>query len=104
MQRLWSDNYIADRLAENVPGMLFHRLAAPFGLRIVPAPGFGASALDPGGILLVILGSAGLVMALARWRQRDAMFFLGVVQLANVLFIGAMKTVFNSRLWIAFVS
>lgn len=95
IQRVWTENYIADRIQENIPGILFHRLAAPFGMRLIPSPAFSASAVDPGGILLLVLGAIGLVRALGHWRKRDEFFLLAVVQLASLFFTGAMKFVFN---------
>jgi hypothetical protein len=103
VQRVWTDNYLAPKSQQNVAGMLVHRLVAPFGLRLLRPEGvgpFSASAIDPGGIVLVVLGAMGLVRALARRRAGDDFFFLACVQVAGVLFTAVMKVVFNYHMLI----
>jgi hypothetical protein len=103
-QRLWSDNFLADRFAQApVDWMFAHRFAVAFGVRLVDsAPNFQLSAVDPGGIAILVIGSIGVVRALRRgFRAPGDDFFLAFLQVANLLFIAAMKYVFNYHLEIA---
>jgi hypothetical protein len=100
-QRLWSDNFLADRFAQApVQGMFAHRFAVAFGLRIIDAvPNFQISTVDPGGIAVIVIGGIGVVRALRRgFRAPGDDFLLAFLQLANLLFIAAMKYVFNYHL------
>jgi hypothetical protein len=103
-QRLWSDNFLADRFAvAPVDWMFVHRFAVAFGVRLVDsAPNFQLSAVDPGGIAILVIGGIGVVRALRRgFRSPGDDFFLAFLQVANLLFIAAMKYVFNYHLEIA---
>jgi hypothetical protein len=103
-QRLWSDNFLADRFAQApVDWMFVHRFAVAFGVRLVDsAPNFQLSAVDPGGIAILVIGGMGIVRALRRgWRAPGDDFFIAFLQVANLLFIAAMKYVFNYHLEIA---
>lgn len=94
IQRVFTENFLADRLAHNVPGIFLHRVLAPFGVNLL-GQSFSLSAIDPGGIMLIVLGLLGLV------RARGELRFLAVVNAANLLFIVLMKFVFNYHLEIA---
>jgi hypothetical protein len=103
-QRLWSDNFLADRFAHApVDWMFVHRFAVAFGLRLVDsAPNVQLSAVDPGGMAILIIGGIGVVRALrGGFRAPGDDFFLAFLQVANLLFIAAMKYVFNYHLEIA---
>src|SRR3954469_7096880 len=101
-QRLWSDNFLADRFAQAPAWMFVHRFAIAFGVRLSGAgPPFQLSAIDPGGIAIVIIGAIALVRALRGFRTPGDDFFLAFVQATNLLFIAAMKYVFNYHLEIA---
>jgi hypothetical protein len=103
-QRLWSDNFLADRFAVTpVKGMFLYRFAVAFGLRLVDfALTFQLSAVDVGGIAIIVIGLIGVVRALKNGiRAPGDDFFLAFVQVANLLFIAAMKYVFNYHLEIA---
>jgi len=103
-QRLWSDNFLADRFAQApVDWMFAHRFAVAFGVRLVDSvPNFQLSAVDPGGIAILVIGGIGVVRALRRgFRAPGDDFFLAFLQVANLLFIAAMKYVFNYHLEIA---
>ena len=94
IQRVFTENMLADRLAQNVPGIFLHRVLAPFGVMLLDGD-FSFSAIDPGGIALIALGVAGMV------RSRGELRFLAIVNAANLLFIALMKFVFNYHLEIA---
>jgi uncharacterized membrane protein YciS (DUF1049 family) len=94
VRRVFVENMLADRLAENIPGIFLHRILAPFGVSLLDRS-FYVSGIDPGGILLIVLGVAGLV------RARGELRYLAVVNAANLLFIALMKYVFNYHLEIA---
>src|SRR4051812_18866308 len=102
-QRLWSDNFLADRFAvAPVKWMFVHRFAVAFGLRLIDsAPNFQLSAVDVGGIAIIVIGLIGVVRALRGFRAPGDDFFLAFVQVANLLFVAAMKYVFNYHLEIA---
>jgi hypothetical protein len=105
-RRLWTDNYLADRLApELLPHMFLHRVVAPFGFRIIAAnPPFLLSSVDPAGVILVIAFVAAAVRALvARRRAPDAIFYLACVSVVNVLFIATMKFVYTYHFEVAAV-
>jgi hypothetical protein len=100
-QRLWTDNLLADRYAHApVNWMFLHRFAVAFGLRLIDyTPNFQPSTVDPGGIAIVVVGIIGVVHALRRgFRAPDDNFFLAFLQIANLLFIAAMKFIFNYHL------
>lgn len=99
-RRLITDNYLADRWAlPPIAHMLAHRLVAPFGFHLAAGPLFTPSTVDPAGAIIVLGGTAAMVHLLIRRRRApDALFFLAFVQLANLLFIAAMKFVFTYHL------
>jgi hypothetical protein len=98
-QRVWTDNSISAGLAEATPWMFVHRFAIAFGVRLAGSgPPFQLSAIDPGGIAIIIIGAIGLVRALRSFRTPGDDFFLAFVQSANLLFIAAMKYIFNYHL------
>jgi hypothetical protein len=94
VRRVFTENLLADRFAQNVPGIFFHRLLAPFGVNLL-GHSFSPSAIDPGGIVLIVLAVAGLL------RARGELRFLAIVNAANLLFIALMKFVFNYHLEVA---
>ena len=100
-RHVWSENFLADRLAANVPWMFWQRVVTPFGFRFGPPFGatFAWSAIDVGGILLIGGGTLALFRILVeRFRAPDAAFFISAATLVNALFISAMKFVFNYHL------
>ncbi|MGH9423238.1 MAG: hypothetical protein ACRD3J_24900, partial [Thermoanaerobaculia bacterium] len=100
-QRLWTDNLIADRFAQAPVDLMFiHRFAVAFGLRLVDSiPNFQLSIIDPGGIAILVIGGIGVVRALRHgFRSPGDDFFLAFLQVASLLFIAAMKFVFNYHL------
>jgi hypothetical protein len=99
-QQLWIDNFLADRFAPGVEWMFVHRIAAPFGIRLIDAvPNFQFSLADPGGIAILVIGGIGVVRALYRgFRAPGDELFLAFLQVTNLLFIAAMKYVYNYHL------
>lgn len=92
-QFVWVDNYVAESFLKRSASDLLHRLVVPFGVRL-NAP-FDPAGVDAGGVAVLVLGLAGVVFALRRWRARDDLFFLALLQLASLLFIARMKFVYN---------
>lgn len=96
------DNYVADRNAPQPSHMFLTRLGAQFGLR---RDGerlwWEASGIDPAGIVVLVVGAIGMIRVLVTRRRRpDDRFVLAVLTAANVLFIAAMKFVYNYHLLI----
>jgi len=93
---VWTDNVLAEKLAPSVPWMLLHRMAIPFGVRIIGGPAFIAAAIDPATIVIFLVGVIGVVYAVGtRWRRPDGFFFLAVLQVINILFVATMKFLYN---------
>jgi len=95
-RQVWIDNYLGDRLVAEQPRQFLARLLIPFGLLLRGTqPLFAATAVDPGGIALLVLGTVGMVRALRSWRAPDTWFLVAILQLVNVAFIARMKVVYN---------
>lgn len=104
MQQVWFQNYIGDKLA--LPNYLpfANQLSTMFGVLLRDTgPVFEPAAIDPGGIVLLLFGCAGVVLALRNWRQPDARFMMAVLQVVSVIFIARMKRVYNYHFEIAVV-
>ena len=98
IQSVWSDNYIAEKLAPAVPRILLHRIAGPFGLRLIARQGahFALGSIDPATIVIFIVGAIGVIRTLvAKWRAPDDWFFLALLQVVDVAFIARMKFLYN---------
>lgn len=90
-QQVWRDN-LAEKFATPVIGGFMHRLLVPFGVRILATDReFEWAAVDAGGIAVLLLGCAGLVLA---WRRKELRAIL-VLQAANLVFIAWMKFIYN---------
>jgi hypothetical protein len=94
-QRLWTDNYVAEKAAElDLPHPFWHRVLAPFGVRLVGTP-FVPSGIDPAGIVLVLAFIIVMRELIRRRARPDHVFYLAFVNVANILFIARMKYVLN---------
>jgi hypothetical protein len=92
VQQVWTDN-LAEKFATPVIGGFVHRLLVPFGVRLLATDRFfELAAVDVGGVLVLLLGFAGLVLAL---RVRDNLATIAVLQLTNILFVASMKFIYN---------
>jgi hypothetical protein len=92
IQQVWTDNR-GERFATAVAGGFLHRLLVPFGVRLLATDRlFELAAVDVGGILVLLLGFGGMLLAL---RARGDIGMLSVLQLTNVLFIASMKFIYN---------
>ena len=108
IRRVFTENLLADRLTQNVPGIFLHRVLAPFGVNLL-GHSFSFSAIDPGGIVLIIWSAAAVPPlfrrddsgGMAAALQKRELRFLAVVNAANLLFIALMKFVFNYHLELA---
>ncbi|HXH40839.1 MAG TPA: hypothetical protein VNN08_19585 [Thermoanaerobaculia bacterium] len=96
-RRVWSENFMADRLAPAIPGAFLFRLAVQFGVhRFLDHVEFDPSGIDPAGIIILAGGLAGVVRILVRRRRTpDERFYLAFLAAANLLFIAAMKFIYN---------
>jgi hypothetical protein len=96
MQQVWFQNAIGDRYAAVLPRQFAHRITTVFGVLMRgTAITFEPAAIDPGGIVLIVAGAAGVGMALRNWRKPDETFALAVLQLVSVIFIARMRRVYN---------
>ena len=100
---VWRQNYFGDRFATAIPHGFLHRILAPSGLSLLgpDAPRFDPAIVDPGGLALLVLGAAGIVRALRRWREPGDLFLLAVLQVVGLAFIARMKFVYHYHLEIA---
>ena len=90
------DNWLGDRLAQRTSGQFLHRLLVPFGIRLMGSDQtFDLGGIDPGGMIVLLAGASGLVLALRRWRKPDAFFAIAVLQLVSLTFIAKMKFIYN---------
>jgi hypothetical protein len=96
-RRVWKENFLADRLAMAMPGAFLFRLAVQFGVhRFIDQIEFDPSGIDPAGIIILVAGAIGIVRVLVRRRRTpDDRFYLAFLAAANVLFIAAMKFIYN---------
>ncbi|HEX6641582.1 MAG TPA: glycosyltransferase 87 family protein [Thermoanaerobaculia bacterium] len=91
-QQVWVEN-LAEKYATPVVGGFVHRLLVPFGVRIIGSDRlFELAAVDVGGIAVLLLGFAGMLLA---WRKRGDLLLLAILQLANLAFIAIMKFIYN---------
>lgn len=95
-QQVWVENYLGDKFATEIVGGFTHRLLVPFGVRILGSDRlFELAAFDVGGVSVLLIGLAGMLLALASWRAPGDLFVLGFLQLSSLLFIASMKLVYN---------
>jgi hypothetical protein len=96
-RHVWSENFLADRLAPAIPGGFLFRIAVQFGVhRFINNIEFDPSGIDPAGIIVLAAGAIGIVRVLVRhWRTPDDRFYLAFLAAANLLFIAAMKFIYN---------
>lgn len=95
-QQVIVDNRLGDDYATAVSWSLAHRLLSPFGIRVLATDRvFDPAGVDAGGIALLLFGVAGVALALRRWRDSREDGALAVMLLANLVFIGSMKFIYN---------
>jgi hypothetical protein len=80
-RRVWTENYLADKLTPGPAWSMLRRLAAPFGF---VGGAFDPAAVDFGTIVIFIAGIAGMAL------KRDR---LVILQVASIAFIASMKFV-----------
>jgi hypothetical protein len=95
VRRVWTENYLGDRYSADTSFGFLHRLAISFGVRVLGGGGFDPAAIDLATIAIFALGAIGVVRALARWRARDDLVFLAILNAGGLLFIAAMKFVYH---------
>lgn len=97
-RRVWTENYLADRLSEGTAGVLLHRLAVPFGFRPLDRqqPLFEPAALDVSTVLILVIGTLAVLRVLyTNRRTPDDLFVLAFLQVSSVLFVAAMKFIYH---------
>jgi len=94
-RHVWVENYVGERYAQAIPGAVLHRILVPFGVRFLASESrFDAAGIDAGGMVILVLGTVGMLRAFSRWRSPDWLFLLAMLQAVNVLFIFRMKNVY----------
>ena len=97
-QQVWTDN-LAERFATPVETGFIHRLAVPFGVRLIATDRlFELAAVDVGGVIVLVAGFVALVVVLLRWRERSPLLLIAAIQLGNVAFVASMKFIYNYHL------
>lgn len=100
-QGVIKDNFIGDKFGPDVGAVFLHRMLIQFGVRIIGTDRFFEwAAVDAGGVFIILLGFAGLVAALLRWRRPDDVFVMALLQLTNLFVIAGMNFVYNYHLHI----
>lgn len=95
VQQVWTDN-LAERYATPVAGGFLHRLLVPFGIRLLATDRlFELAAVDVAGVIMLAGGFVALLIVVLRWREESPLLLIAVTQLANLLFIGSMKFIYN---------
>jgi len=89
------ENYIGDKYALMVLGAFPHRLLVLFGVRVLGSDRlFDPAGIDVGGIAVLLLGAAGLYIALRKWRTPDDLFVMAFLQISSLIVIAAMNFVY----------
>lgn len=98
VQQVWSDN-LGERFATPVVTGFIHRLAVPFGVRLIATDRlFELAAVDVGGVIILVAGFVALIVTILQWRERSPLLLIAVTQLANVAFVASMKFIYNYHL------
>lgn len=98
-QQVWSDNR-GERFATPVIGGFIHRLLVPFGVRILATDReFELAAVDVGGISVLLLGFAGLLLS---WRRKE-LRTIAILQIVNLAFVASMKFIYNYHFALAVI-
>ncbi|HEX6096748.1 MAG TPA: hypothetical protein VF432_10530 [Thermoanaerobaculia bacterium] len=93
-----TQNYVSDKFAPDMGSMFVRRILVPFGVRNDANRVFDPTTIDLGGILILVLGSIGLLRALLAVRKPGPLFVTAVLQLASVAVIARMAFVYNYHL------
>lgn len=103
-RHLITENVIGDKYGQEITAGFVHRLLVPFGVRIIASDRlFEWAAVDAGGIALLTLGFAGLLLALRSWRRPDDGFLLALLQIVSLTVIAGMNFIYNYHFQIAVV-
>lgn len=89
------ENALSDRYAPDIANAFAHRVLTPFGVSLLGNTTFTPAAVDVGGVALLVLGAAGIVTALRRWRTPDELMVVAILQIANLIVVAAMKFIYN---------
>jgi len=99
-QQVWVDN-LAEKFASPVEAGFIHRLLVPFGVRLLATDRtFELAAVDFGGIMVLLVGLAGIVHAM---RRGGGLRVIALLQITNLLFIASMKFIYNYHFALAVI-
>jgi hypothetical protein len=106
VQHVVRENAIGDKYQPEVVFQFWHRLLMAFGIRVMGVTTedgvFALAAVDIGGILLLLLGFAGLTIALfRRFREPDDLFAVALLQVVNIVVIARMDYIYNYHFQLA---
>ena len=90
-RRVWTENYLGDKLSKGTAGVFLHRLAGVLGWRPLTHT-FDPASIDVATIFILVLGTIGIARALVA--RREYLFTLAILQLGNILFITIMQFVY----------
>jgi len=91
-KQVWVEN-LAEKYATPVAGGFIHRLLVPFGVRLLATDRlFEFAAIDVGGILVLLVGFAGIILAL---RRGGDLRTIAILQIVNLAFVAFMKFIYN---------
>ncbi len=92
-RRVWTENYLANVYEPEPPHAFLRRLVTPFG---IGANGFDFAALDFASVVILVAGVAGMLHVLAtRWRVRDRLFVLVLLEIVIIAFISTIKYIYH---------
>jgi hypothetical protein len=92
-RRVWTEVYLANRYEPEPPHPFLRRLVTPLGMG---ANGFEVAALDLASVVILVAGAAGMLHVLAtRWRVRDRLFVLVLLEVVIVAFISTIKYIYH---------
>jgi hypothetical protein len=96
-RQVWLENRISDRFGPVGERQFRHRLLVVFGIHILGTQWqFQPATVDPGGVVLLVFGTIGLVRVLLQWRAwREWRFASALLCVAAIAFVARMNVVYN---------
>lgn len=101
-RQVFTENYIGERTAPGVDAAFLNRSMIVFGVHVnIFDREYDLATVDPGGIVILLGGLTGLILAFRKWRAPDDLLVLALLQIVNVAFLMRMKYVYNYHFQIA---